>query len=155
PGAVARLGTIRLRDPAVLHALAFFPDGKSLASAAGSVRVWETATGRELRHLPAVVSNYPIGSLARSPDGRLLAYGGVDETVRVVLAATGKEVHQFGGLTDLSGGVAFAPDGTRLAFGGRDTLIRVRDLATGKELHAWDGQSSGTESLAYTPDGKA
>jgi WD40 repeat protein len=155
PGAIARLGTIRLRDPAVLHALVFSPDGKSLASAAGSVRVWETATGRELRHLPAPVSNYPIASLACSRDGKLLAYAGVDETVRVVEVATGKEVHQFGGLTDLSGGVAFSPDGTRLAFGGRDTLIRVRELFTGKELHAWDGQSSGTESLAYTPDGKA
>jgi WD40 repeat protein len=155
PGAIARLGTIRLRDPAVLHALVFSPDGKSLASAAGSVRVWETATGRELRHLPAAVSNYPITSLAYSPDGKLLAYGGVDETARVVEAATGKEVHQFGGLSDLSGGVAFSPDATRLAFGGRDTLIRVRDLTTGKALHARDGQSSGTESLAYTPDGKA
>src|SRR5438034_798866 len=48
PGAVARLGTTRLGHSKVIHAVAFSPDGKTLASRAveQSIRLWDVATGR-------------------------------------------------------------------------------------------------------------
>src|SRR5437867_11502859 len=52
-GALARLGTPRLRQIGGTACSAFSPDGKSLASAdASGIHVWDVATGKELHHLP-------------------------------------------------------------------------------------------------------
>src|SRR5262249_46866271 len=48
--AIARLGTVRLRHAAPIRAVAITPDGKLIASTSNdnTVRVWDTASGREL-----------------------------------------------------------------------------------------------------------
>src|SRR5713101_9815218 len=49
-GAIARLGTVRFRHGAYVLAMAFTADGKQLLSySTNGVRVWEVATGKELR----------------------------------------------------------------------------------------------------------
>src|SRR4051794_1016736 len=52
PGAVARLGTVRLRHAGEVRGVAFAPDGKAVASVGegpAAVRIWDVSTGRELR----------------------------------------------------------------------------------------------------------
>src|SRR5882724_1190443 len=72
PGAVSRLGTIRLRHPGGAGALAFSPDNELLASGTGhSVRLWELKTGKELHEFASVSAS----CLAFSPDGKTLASG--------------------------------------------------------------------------------
>ena len=119
PGALARMGTTRLRHGGQVHAVAFSPDGKTIAStgADGAVRVWAPATGKELVHF---VGRVPARSIAFSPDGKLIASTGqalgiVAYPVPVHLwdAATGKELRQ---LNDVDGSLlVFAPDGQTLA----------------------------------------
>src|SRR2546427_1099331 len=49
PGAIARLGTVRFRHHRAIYAIAFAPDGKTIASAGlgSEVFLWETTTGKE------------------------------------------------------------------------------------------------------------
>lgn len=73
PDALARLGTLRLRHDASVTALAFAPDGKTLASSDyfGIVRIWEMPGGREL-HCLRIQAN-AIYALAYSIKGKYLA----------------------------------------------------------------------------------
>src|SRR5947199_10853362 len=69
-GVIARMGTTRLRESDTVTALVFSPDRKLLASAganASVVRMWDTATGKEVRQLPVEYGT----ALAFSPDGKL------------------------------------------------------------------------------------
>src|SRR5260370_41998666 len=72
-GSVIRLGTARYLNVGKVFSVAFSPDSKILASASwdGSIRLWEVATGKELRQRAGHTGW--IKALAFSPDGQLLA----------------------------------------------------------------------------------
>jgi WD40 repeat protein len=76
----------------------------------------------------------PIWSVAYSTDGRLIASGGFDQTVRVWDAETGREVRSFLDHGAAVWSVAFSPDGRYLAslggVGDRPGHVLIRDLAT-------------------------
>src|SRR5881398_2323492 len=58
-----------------------------------------------------------VASVAFSPDGKVLATGSFDNTVKLWDFATGKELHNLKGHTNQVYSVAFSPDGNLLASG--------------------------------------
>jgi WD domain, G-beta repeat len=155
PGVLARMGTVRLRrGETVIYSVAFSPDGKTLATGSGSdVRLWETATGKEIRTLAG--EQRVVLSVAFSPDGMTLASGSTDRAIRLWETASGKEIRKLAEHRGYVYSVAFSPDGKTLASASGDNTFRLWDISKGEEIRTLDGQASSVRSfVAFSPDGK-
>lgn len=147
-GALARFGTVRLRQGFHLHRVLFSPDGKKLALAGCGrpVGLWDVATGKEL-HQFRVNNNQPSG-IAFSPDGSLLAEG--DSEVRLWNTITGALARQLPSVQASQRAVVFAKDGKLLISGGHDKVIHLWDPATGAAVGKLEGHTGSVLTLAVT-----
>jgi RNA polymerase sigma factor (sigma-70 family) len=160
-GARARIGTTRFRHGDYIPSVAFSADGKRVLSYGfDRIHVWDTATGRERRHL-AAESGTRFMWAGFSPDGKLVAttqfaVGGAVSAGPFKLwdLATGKKVKSLGNAHYCP--VTFAPDGRHLAAARYDQVVEIWDLVAEKKLASWrahEGQNR-APSLAFTSDGK-
>jgi WD40 repeat protein len=155
-GALARLGTVRLRHEGMVYAVAFSPDGKALASAGQDrdVVFWDAATAKELRRFKA--GNIGTRTLAFSPDRKHLAAGGMDGAIRFYNPDTGKEERVLAGQhNQWVVSLAFSPDGKQLVSADQGGAVRHWDLPGGKVLRPLTGARSGQDAVAFLPDGKS
>ena len=139
--------------------VAFAPDGKTLVTGTyggdRTARLWDVATGKELRRFDADQSAYGVESIAISPDGKMLATGGRSDQVVLWELGTGKEIREIPSHGGNIIGVAFSPDGKTLAFGGcTDKQIHLWDIANEKETRAFQVDRQRLLSMAMAPDGK-
>ncbi len=131
-----------LRAGKLLHTLSaegvigpFFPDGKSFVSNDGVLQRWELATGR-----PLFTESYKFGHQDRviqmvySPDGRRLASGDFDGTIRLWDVAQAKTLHILRGHRRYYFSMAFTPDGKFLVTGAIEGQLHVWDVETGKSV---------------------
>ncbi|MBE9245208.1 serine/threonine protein kinase [Microcystis aeruginosa LEGE 00239] len=95
-----------------------------------------------------------VYSLAYSPDGRYLASGSKDRTIKIWEVATGKGLRTLTGHSGVVLSVAYSPDGRYLASGSKDRTIKIWEVATGKGLRTLTGHSGVVLSVAYSPDGR-
>ncbi len=88
-----------------------------------------------------------------SRDGKCIASGSVDGTVKIWNLDSGAELITLKGHEGGAGPVSFSPDGERIASGGRDKTVRVWDVKTGAELMQLQGHEGAVRSVAFCPDG--
>ena len=159
-GAVARLGSSRLRHPGV-RLLAYSPDGKHLASAdeLGKVCVWHSQDGSLACEFDVKAQ---LRNLAFSREGKTLLLGTADQKLRWYGWPDGKDVRAP---EALPGFAALSPNGVfALSYSGEQSALR--SFTTGKkdavllrdfEQPDLDNRDFlvGDNYFALAPDGKA
>jgi WD40 repeat protein/serine/threonine protein kinase len=120
------------------------------------LRSWEWHCLKRLRYrnFPAL-QQYPVAvfSAVFSPDGRYLASGGRDGTVKISEVTTGREVLTFKKPGHDIRSVAYSADGQRLVTAGRDGIIIVWSTTTGEALHTLTGHDGPVSRARFSPDG--
>jgi hypothetical protein len=149
--------TLPIGPLAPVAALAYSPDGKTLAAGAyGRVTVWDLGAARPARVLSNVLG--AVNVLRFSPDGKLLCVGGGQPSakgdLRLFDTADWKLRATLGGHDDVVASVDFRHDGKKLASASFDRTVRVWDLATLKTERTLTMHSDFVHAIAYSPDGK-
>ena len=126
------------------------PDGSYRAGNRRETVLLEVASGRDV-----FAHEQRTYALAFSPDGRLLAQGLEDGSVKVADAGTGRVLqslrgHSYGGSAHL----AFSPDGKRLASAGGVPNVKVWEVGTWKEAYSLNGHERGVSSLGFSRDSR-
>lgn len=93
----------------------------------------------------SIVPQFGHSSVVRtirfSPDGMLMATGGIDDKVLVWRVATGELLRTFGQHSEDIRDIAFSPDGRLIASASEDRTVKVWETATGKVLFSIDRAS--------------
>ena len=92
-----------------------------------------------------------INSVVFSNDGRYIASGSADKTIKLWDTSTGEQIQTFAHKSNIES-VAFSPDGHSLASGSFDNTIKLWDIKTGNCLDTFIGHSGAVFSVKYSPD---
>jgi len=143
-----------LRTGGAVHALAFHPDGRTLASAGDdqTITLWDLTDGKQLRRLKGHEAT--VTCLAFSQDGRVLASGSRDSTLCLWDASSGTLRHRLRGHERSVLGLALSPDGRLLASVSYDQSLRLWDVETGKALSHIEGHADAVSCVSFAPDGR-
>jgi len=140
------------------HRVAFSPDGKRLLAGGGDWKkggtnhlgVWDMTSKKQVLKLTGHENT--VYCLACSPDGKWIATGSVDRTIRLYDAETGLFKKALRGAMREVDHLAFTADSKTLLSGGPEPAIRFWDVEEGKEIKQLDTGISHVRAFQLTPD---
>ena len=129
-------------------ALMFLNSFATTATAAGESK---TGTGA-----PAALPAHSgfVSFIHISPDGKLLASGGDDQTIKLWSLPDGILIKTLEGHKGLISSLHISPDGKLLISGSFDKTIKLWSLPDGALIKTLEGHKSRIRSIQMSPDGK-
>jgi WD40 repeat protein/uncharacterized caspase-like protein len=117
----------------------------------GQVLLWDAATGQQL----GAIKGHGTGvtDVVFSRDGKLLASGGTDNTIKIWDVATQRELRTLTGHTANIESMDFSPDGRLLASASDEGSTFLWDTNTGEHLLTLISLDDGGEWMVVTPEG--
>ncbi|MFV1967804.1 MAG: WD40 repeat domain-containing protein, partial [Pirellulaceae bacterium] len=165
-----RRHAVREAHVAAILAVTFNPDGRRAitGSSDGSIRIWNSATGEQIRKFLYAGWTMNLKSVANSPDGKVVAAAGNYSNIRAGTigavklwnAASGELLHEIH-LPASGFAMAFSHDGQRLAattigpgpFGSTEAAtIHLIDVRSGKTLTKLSGHVQTVSAVGFSPD---
>jgi len=126
--------------------------GSIVASASDEITLWDVASGQMIvvfgEQLPWVTA------VAISADGRWLAAGHDNGSLRIWDIINRKKLHELKEVHKGVSALAFSPDGNSLLSAGEEKTIQRWDVATGKSRVSFVGHKDRIPALAWHPNGQ-
>jgi len=138
-----------------VNAVRFLPGGERALTAGDDrvIRVWSLAGDTPRLERSLTGHGHKIMALAIGPEGRWIASGAWDRSLRIWSPETGEQIRKIDVGVPVNA-LAVINGGTQIAVGGHDPFIRVFDVATGRAKGKLEGHRMGITDLAASPDGK-
>jgi WD40 repeat protein len=132
--------------------LAYNPDGSRLAGTiyGGSVKLWDTTTGKEVLTLGG--GNKRLATFFFAQEGKQIITTSHNGDVDTWDTETGKAVQSFAGAGEQLSAAALSPDGKLLAFARFNKSVSIVTLAANKAVSLPDVETR-CSWLAFNPDG--
>src|SRR6266498_4169818 len=115
---------------------------------------WAQATAEPKIRIEGPFNSGIVYSVAFSPDGKTLASGSGDNTIRLWDVGAGRLIRSLAGHGGAVRSVAFSPDGKMIASASEDKTIKLWQVSTGKYIRLFNGHTGSVYSVAFSPDGK-
>lgn len=143
--------------PGSVNGVSFSADGRRLVAAAGEpglfgeALLFSVSDGVTLKQFRGHKDSLYCARL--SPDGKLLATAGYDNSIKLWDVDSGKELHSLDGHNGAVFEAAFRSDGKVLASASGDRTVKLWDVASGKRLDTLKESQKELYALAFSPDG--
>jgi WD40 repeat protein len=141
------------RDRNRVYNVAFAPDGKLVASTLGSVVMLSHPSSGRMHHKLKGHSGL-VNAVTFSLDGKLVATGSVDTTVRLWSSTTGAARQTLKGHSGAVRAVAFSPDGKLVASASLDKTVKLWDSNSGVVRYSFRIYLEEAYAVAFSLDGK-
>ena len=143
-------GDLGPADAGVYGATAFSPDGKGIISAGHTLRMIDSDSAKELWRRPR--DSYAFLSVAFGPDGKLIATGSQDTSIRLWDSANGNQIAILRGHKGYVDAVAFSPNGRYILSWSRDGQLILWDISGAQVSKRILAVTKG--GAAFSPDGR-
>ncbi|GCE08008.1 serine/threonine-protein kinase [Dictyobacter aurantiacus] len=148
-----------------LQALDWSTDGTYIVAASkeGSMQMWFVGTGmdgdreslkREQTRVYQQTAVNAINALDWSPNKKLLAYGGANNSVDIWNPITGISPVHYDQHKGPITAIQWSPDGSAIASASADRSVHVWDASNGKAIYSYRGHGDAVNAVKWSPDGK-
>ncbi|BAY99287.1 protein kinase [Tolypothrix tenuis PCC 7101] len=144
-----------------VNSVAFSPQGQLLASTSfdRTICLWQLSEAREFKNRPdytllGTLSGHAwaVLTVAFSPDGKILATGSDDNTIKLWEVNTGQVITTLLGHSWSVLALAFTSDGTMLISASRDRTVKLWNVSTATEIATLSGHADSVSTVAVSPD---